>query len=134
MVSRFRSACQGDEALWHRVQPFAGLVRLDTCGYPVVIPQGSVFVTAGTDRRSSGTHYTPRELTDPIVKYTLEPLVYVGPAEGLPKAEWKLKPARELLELKICDMACGSGAFLVQACRYLTPSVNRPVVKSLPAF
>src|SRR5262245_35466549 len=26
-VSRFRSACQGDEALWHRVQPFAGLVR-----------------------------------------------------------------------------------------------------------
>ena len=119
-VSRFRSACQGDEALWHRVQPFAGLVRLDTCGYPVVIPQGSVFVTAGTDRRLSGTHYTPRELTDPIVKYTLEPLVYVGPAEGLPKAEWKLKPAKELLDLKICDMACGSGAFLVQACRYLS--------------
>jgi hypothetical protein len=119
-VSRFRSACQGDEALWHRVQPFAGLVRLDTCGYPVVIPQGSVFVTAGTDRRSSGTHYTPRELTEPIVKYTMEPLVYVGPAEGLPKAEWKLKPAKELLDLKICDMACGSGAFLVQACRYLS--------------
>ncbi len=119
-VSRFRSACQGDEALWHRVQPFAGLVRPDTCGYPVVIPQGSVFVTAGTDRRSSGTHYTPRELTEPIVKYTLEPLVYVGPAEELPKAEWKLKSARELLDLKICDMACGSGAFLVQACRYLS--------------
>jgi hypothetical protein len=119
-VSRFRSACQGDEALWHRVQPFAGLVRLDTFGYPVVIPQASVFVTAGTDRRSSGTHYTPRELTEPIVKYTLEPLVYAGPAEGLPKAEWKLKPARELLDLKICDMACGSGAFLVQACRYLS--------------
>jgi Eco57I restriction-modification methylase/MmeI, target recognition domain/MmeI, N-terminal domain len=118
-VSRFRSACQG-ETLWHRVQPFAGLVRLDTCGYPVVIPKGSVFVTAGTDRRSSGTHYTPRELTEPIVKYTLEPLVYVGPAEGAPKAEWKLKPARELLDLKICDMACGSGAFLVQACRYLS--------------
>jgi hypothetical protein len=119
-VSRFRSACQGDEALWHRVQPFAGLVRLDTCAYPVVIPQGSVFVTAGTDRRSSGTHYTPRELTEPIVKYTLEPLVYVGSAEGVPKTEWKLKASRELLDLKICDMACGSGAFLVQACRYLS--------------
>jgi hypothetical protein len=119
-VSRFRSACQGDEALWHRVQPFAGLVRFDTFGYPVIIPQGSVFVTAGTDRRSSGTHYTPRELTEPIVKYTLEPLVYVGPTEGLPKAEWKLKPSRELLDLEICDMACGSGAFLVQACRCLS--------------
>jgi hypothetical protein len=28
--------------------------------------------------------------------------------------------AKELLDLKICDMACGSGAFLVQACRYLS--------------
>ena len=115
----FRTACQGDEALWGRVRPFAGLVRLDNFGYPVVIPKGSVFVTAGTDRRSSGTHYTPRELTEPIVKYTLEPLVYVGPAEGKPKDQWTLKSARELLDLKICDMACGSGAFLVQAARYM---------------
>src|SRR5262249_13784807 len=27
--------------------------------------------------------------------------------------------AKEILDLKVCDMACGSGAFLVQACRYL---------------
>ena len=118
-VNHFRSACQGDEALWKRVQPLAGLVRFDTFGYPVVIPSGSVFVTQGTDRRSSGTHYTPRSLTEPIVQYTLEPLVYDGPAEGKPKEEWKLHSAKELLDLKICDMACGSGAFLVQACRYL---------------
>ena len=85
-----------------------------------LFPRGSVFVTAGTDRRSSGTHYTPRSLTEPIVQYTLEPLVYVGPAEGKPKSEWKLKSAAELLDLKICDMACGSGAFLVQAARYMS--------------
>src|SRR5260370_27737240 len=65
-VSRFRTACQGDEALWGRVQPFAGLVRFDSFGYPVVVPKGSVFVTQGTDRRSSGTHYTPRSLTEPL--------------------------------------------------------------------
>lgn len=118
-VARFRTACQSDDALWKRVKPFAGVVRQDNFGYPVVIPKGSVFVTSGTDRRSSGTHYTPRSLTEPIVQYTLEPLVYVGPAEGLPKSEWKLKPAKELLSLKICDMACGSGAFLVQAARYM---------------
>ena len=118
-AARFRTACQSDEALWKRVQPLAGLVRQDNFGYPVVIPHGSVFVTAGTDRRSSGTHYTPKSLTEPIVQYTLEPLVYIGPAEGLPKEKWKLKSAKELLSLKICDMACGSGAFLVQACRYL---------------
>ncbi len=119
-AAKLRTACQGDEALLARVAPFAGIIRLDNFGYPVVIPTRSVFVTAGTDRRSSGTHYTPRSLTEPIVQYTLEPLVYVGPAEGLPKSEWKLKSAKELLELKICDMACGSGAFLVQAARYMT--------------
>jgi hypothetical protein len=118
-TSFLRTACQSDDRLWKRVEPLAGLVRMDTFGYPVVIPQGSVFVTSGTDRRSSGTHYTPRSLTEPIVQYTLEPLVYIGPAEGLPKSEWKLKSAKELLALKICDMACGSGAFLVQATRYM---------------
>ncbi|HQU42570.1 MAG TPA: hypothetical protein PK867_07140, partial [Pirellulales bacterium] len=91
----------------------------DSFDRPVVIRKGSVYVTAGTDRRTSGTHYTPTSLTEPIVQYTLEPLVYVGPAEGLPNEHWKLRPARELLELKICDMACVSGAFLVQACRYM---------------
>jgi len=118
-ASRFRTAANSDESLWQRIRPLAGLVRLDNFGYPVVIPQGSVFVTSGTDRRSSGTHYTPRSLTEPIVQYTLEPLVYIGPAEGLPKSDWKLKSAKELLALKICDMACGSGAFLVQATRYM---------------
>ena len=118
LISRFRTACQ-DSDLWKRVKPFAGLVRLDTVGYPVVITTDSVFVTSGTDRRSSGTHYTPKSLTEPIVQYTLEPLVYVGPAEGLPKEQWRLRSAKELLALKICDMACGSGAFLVQACRYM---------------
>ncbi|MBL9164623.1 MAG: hypothetical protein JNL18_17985 [Planctomycetaceae bacterium] len=119
-IARFRSACQGNDELWKRVEPFAGLVRLDSFGYPVVIPEKSVFVTAGTDRRSSGTHYTPRSLTEPIVQYTLEPLAYVGPAEGTPKEKWKLKSAKELLGLKICDIACGSGAFLVQAARYMS--------------
>ena len=118
LASRFRTVCQ-DSDLWKRVKPFAGLMRLDDVDYPVVITTGSVFVTSGTDRRTSGTHYTPKSLTEPIVQYTLEPLVYVGPAEGLPKEQWKLRPAKELLALKICDMACGSGAFLVQACRYM---------------
>ena len=118
-AGQFQAACGNDEKLWKRVKPFAGLIRDDDFGHPVVIPKGSVYVTEGTDRRSSGTHYTPRSLTEPIVQYTLEPLVYVGPAEGKPKEEWKLHTPAELLELNICDMACGSGAFLVQACRYL---------------
>ena len=118
-LSRFRTACQGDEKLWERIKPFAGLVRLDTFDYPVVILPRSVYVTAGTDRRSSGTHYTEESLTKPIVQFTLEPLVYEGPAEGKPREQWRLRLAKELLDLNICDMACGSGAFLVQVCIYL---------------
>ena len=87
---------------------------------PVVIPAGSVYVTAGTTRRATGTHYTPKSLTEPIVQHTLEPLVYIGPAEGRPRDKWKLKRPDELLDLKICDMAMGSGAFLVQVVRYLS--------------
>jgi len=116
---QLRVACGNHEELYQRVRRFAQLIREDTFGYPLVIPKGSVFVTAGTDRRESGTHYTPKQLTEEIVRHTLQPLVYEGVAAGKPKEEWQLKPAKHLLQLKICDMAMGSGAFLVQVCRYL---------------
>src|SRR5262249_248935 len=119
-ASRLRTACGNEDALFKRVLFFANLIRTDSFGKPVVIRKGSVYVTEGTDRRSSGTHYTPKSLTEPIVQYTLEPLVFDGPAEGKPKDEWRLRSARELLDLKICDMACGSAAFLVQTCRFLS--------------
>ncbi|WP_416546095.1 Eco57I restriction-modification methylase domain-containing protein [Limnohabitans sp. DCL3] len=112
-------ACRQDEALLARLRPFVGLIREDSFERPWVVLPGSVFVTTGTTRRSTGTHYTPPSLTEPIVRHTLEPLVYSGPSEGLPKEQWKLKSPKEILELKVCDMAMGSGAFLVQACRYL---------------
>jgi hypothetical protein len=118
-LQRLMTVCENDRVLYDRVLPFVGLLRVDTLDYPVAIGSKMVYVTAGTDRRSSGTHYTPRVLTEEIVKYTLEPLVYTGPAEGLPQAEWQLKSAVELLQLKVCDIAMGSGAFLVQTCRYL---------------
>lgn len=116
---RLLIACNNDRALFDRILPFAKLIRLDTLDYPVVIPAGSVYVTEGVDRRQTGTHYTPRNLTEEIVQYTLEPLVYEGVAEGKPKEVWRLRSPAELLQLKICDMAMGSGAFLVQTCRYL---------------
>lgn len=111
--------CENQTALYERVVPWMGLVREDTRGAPVVFPEGAVYVTEGTTRRSTGTHYTPRRLTEEVVKYTLEPLVYQGPAEGLPRESWTLRSAKELLALRVCDLAMGSGAFLVQVCRYL---------------
>jgi len=121
--AKLLAACGGDEALYRRILPFGGLVRADDFDRPTVILPGSVYVTAGADRRSTGAHYTQRVLTEPIVQHTLEPLVYIGPAEGLPRAQWKLRPAAELIRLKLCDMAMGSGAFLVQVCRYLADRI-----------
>ncbi|MCP4353428.1 MAG: restriction endonuclease [Desulfobacterales bacterium] len=124
---RLLVACDNDQGLKERVMPFAGLLQEDTSGYPVVVTENSIYVTQGTDRRTSGTHYTPPELTEPIVKHTLDPLVYDGVSEGKPGKEWKLRTAKEILSLKICDMAMGSGAFLVQGTRYLA----RCLVKAL---
>jgi hypothetical protein len=105
---------------WEQVAPFAGLVRRDDNGDPCVIPAGSLYVTAGTARRQTGTQYTPRTLTESVVEHALAPLVYAGPADGQPPEAWRLKPAGQILDLKICDFACGSAAFLVAAARYLS--------------
>src|ERR1019366_6238018 len=69
---------------WEQVAPFAGLVRRDDNGDPLVIPAGSLYVTVGTARRQTGTQYTPRSLTESVVEHALAPLVYTGPAEGQP--------------------------------------------------
>jgi hypothetical protein len=75
-----------------------------------MIPPGSLYLQPGEERRRSGSHYTPRELTEPIVRTTLEPVFdNLGP---------KPKPEK-ILDLKVCDPAMGSGAFLVEACRQL---------------
>ena len=113
------SVCGGDATLAERIRPFANLLRTDAWGDPIVYRGNAFMVTLGTDRRETGTHYTPKSLTESIVETTLEPVVYVGPVEGKPRDEWRLKTSGELLDLKICDPAMGSGAFLVQVCRWL---------------
>jgi hypothetical protein len=105
---------------WEQVRRFAALVRRDDNGDPGVVPAGSLYVTAGTARRQTGTQYTPRTLTESVVEHALAPQVYVGPAEGLPPGEWLLKSAGKILSLKVCDFACGSAAFLVAAARFLS--------------
>lgn len=120
LADRLLTACQGDTKLRDRVKPYAHLLRTDPWGYPLVYPAGAFIVTTGSDRRETGTHYTPKSLTEAIVAETLTPVAYVGPAEGAPRDRWVLKSPAELLELKICDPAMGSGAFLVQACRWLS--------------
>ena len=87
-----------------------------------IVRPGGLYVTQGQDRRSSGAHYTPPTLTEPVVRRTLEHQVYVnvGGKPGLLVEPRLIKTPQEILALKVCDPAMGSGAFLVQATRYLS--------------
>jgi hypothetical protein len=93
----------------------AGLISvIDLAATPDLVPQGAMVLQPSEERRRSGSHYTPRSLTEPIVRTTLEPiLVHLRGQDGGPP-----KP-HQILELKVCDPAMGSGAFLVEACRQL---------------
>jgi len=71
---------------------------------------GTPILQPTEERRRTGSHYTPRALTEPIVRHALKPtLERLGPDAQ----------AAAILDLKVCDPAMGSGAFLVEACRHL---------------
>ncbi|MBB2817297.1 UNVERIFIED_ORG: hypothetical protein GGD59_000515 [Rhizobium esperanzae] len=74
------------------------------------ISLGTPYLQPTAERRRSGSHYTPRSLTEPIVRHALEPAFERIGSRASPEA---------VLGLKVCDPACGSGAFLVEACRQL---------------
>lgn len=73
-------------------------------------PPGAPLLQPTDERRRSGSHYTPRTLTEPIVRHALEPAFARIGAEARPE---------DVLALKVCDPAMGSGAFLVEACRQI---------------
>src|SRR5262249_20318855 len=77
---------------------------------PNTVPKGAMIFQPSDERRRSGSHYTPRSLTEPIVRKTLEPILKQLGENPSPK---------QLLDLKVCDPAMGSGAFLVETCRQL---------------
>ncbi len=78
------------------------------------VKAGRLVLQPGKERRRTSSHYTPRSLSAPIVKRALEPLL---------KAMGERPSSERLLNLKVCDPAMGSGAFLVEACRFLADQV-----------
>jgi hypothetical protein len=87
---------------------------VDKGATPDLVPPDALVLQPSEERRKSGSHYTPRELTEPIVRTTLRPIMerLREECDGAPSPE-------AILDLKICDPAMGSGAFLVEACRQL---------------
>lgn len=118
---------------------------------PRVVSPGAIVLQPSDERRRSGSHYTPRSLTRPIVETTLAPILkqLVEPPKDTAQGEKTLlnmkgrktqaqvikserdeeatrlaqakgsPHPRQILNLKVCDPAMGSGAFLVETCRQL---------------
>lgn len=113
---------------------YEGLLELDAS----LLPQANTYTFAfkrGEGRGRSGSHYTPEELVQPLIKYSLDYLI----ADRL-KDPKKFFPAEEslfrsltlsqlqeqaLLSLKILDPACGSGHILLSAARRLATELAR---------
>ena len=96
----------------------------------LVAPGQFFLVRWGGTRKGAGTFYTRPQLATPTVRRTLQPLVYdavhteVDPRTGLSEVvEWVPKRPADILALKMCDPAMGSGSFLVGALRYLTDAL-----------
>jgi hypothetical protein len=87
---------------------------IDSAATPDLVPQGAMVLQPSEERRRSGSHYTPRMLTKPIVATTLAPIL-----ARLRGADGRAPRPADILDLKVCDLAMGSGAFLVESCRQL---------------
>jgi hypothetical protein len=74
---------------------------------------GFTFVS-GNERSKSGSHYTPDELVQPLIKHSLEHLISDILHDKSKNTEAKIKA---LLKLKVADVACGSGHILLAAAR-----------------
>ena len=91
---------------------------LDKDATPDLVLPGSLVLQPSDERRRSGSNYTPRELTEPIIRHTLEPIL-----DRLRGTDGRIPTAAQILDLKICDPAMGSGAFLVETCRQLADAL-----------
>ena len=109
-----------DADLRKGLRPWIGAIRRDLRGRPVVILPGGLVVTETPSRRNAGAHYTPRSLAEDVVCHALEPLVFnPGPRETKDRSAWRPLTSDQILGLHVADIACGSGAFLVAAARFL---------------
>jgi hypothetical protein len=78
--------------------------------HPQFTPDPPTFVLAsasGHERKTTGSYYTPTSLITCLLDSALDPV--------LNEAAAKPDPEKAILDLKVCDPACGSGHFLIAA-------------------
>ena len=128
---------------------YEGLLEYD----PLVERQNNrwrfIFVK-GIGRSSSGSHYTPDELVQPLIKHSLEYIIEdklkeAATIQGFTTSKDNENPLslrerdrvrvglsldvtnkeKALLSIKVCDVACGSGHILLNAARRIAVELAR---------
>ncbi len=90
------------------------------------VEAGAFHFVPGPGRKGSGSFYTPQPLVRDLVRHALGPAV-------------ESRRAAEIEALRVCDPACGSAHFLVEAMRFLGRALHRAYAeehgkKGPPAF
>ena len=92
-----------------------GAVYERVLDYTPAVTGGVVALERSGRRKDTGTFYTPRAMTEYLVRRTLAPLV-------------RGRSPERLLALRVVDPAMGSGAFVVAACRYLASAYEDALI------
>jgi hypothetical protein len=82
--------------------------------HPAIHTEAATFdlnVAAGSERKTTGSYYTPTSLIQELLDSALDPVIQSALKEE--------NPERALLELTVCDPASGSGHFLIAAAHRL---------------
>jgi len=102
-------------SVYESLLEFHPAIDLDSRGRPVFS-----FVT-GSERKTTGSYYTPPELVGELIKSALEPVI----ADRLQGKSSQREKADAILSIRVCDPACGSGHFLLAAARRLGKELAR---------
>ena len=78
-------------------------------------------LVTGSERKTTGSYYTPPELVAQLIKTALEPVI----EEKLKEVQTLAEREAALLSLTVCDPACGSGHFLLAAARRIGKELAR---------
>jgi hypothetical protein len=83
--------------------------------YDPAVRTFTLTTAGGSERKKTGSYYTPTELIALVLDESLDPL--------LVQAARSADPEAALLALTVCDPACGSGHFLVAAARRIAAAL-----------
>ena len=88
-------------------------------GAPPVAGEDISLATKGNARKTTGSYYTPDSLVQELIKSALEPVI-ADTVRAHPE-----RPVESLLQLTICDPACGTCGFLVAEGEYRQTTWHR---------